>query len=53
MRSVIVVTGANAELSRRELEGLDVREVLNTPWETGMASSVARASRGSRRGRRT
>ncbi len=37
---VIVVTGANAELSRRELDGLDVREVLNTGWETGMASSV-------------
>jgi molybdenum cofactor cytidylyltransferase len=35
-----VVTGANAELSRRELEGLDVREVSNTLWETGMASSV-------------
>lgn len=37
---VIVVTGAHAELSRRELEGLDVREVLNHSWETGMASSV-------------
>lgn len=39
-RPVIVVTGANAELSRRELDGLDVREVLNASWETGMASSV-------------
>jgi molybdenum cofactor cytidylyltransferase len=39
-RPVIVVTGANAELSRRELDGLDVREVLNPFWETGMASSV-------------
>ena len=39
-RPVIVVTGAHAELSRRELEGLDVREVLNPLWETGMASSV-------------
>lgn len=39
-RPVIVVTGANAELSRGELDGLDVREVLNTEWETGMASSV-------------
>ena len=37
---VIVVTGAHAELSRRELEGLDVREVLNPRWETGMASSI-------------
>jgi molybdenum cofactor cytidylyltransferase len=39
-RPVIVVTGAHAELSRRELEGLDVREVLNPLWETGMASSI-------------
>ncbi len=37
---VIVVTGAHADLSRRELEGLDVREVLNASWETGMGSSV-------------
>ncbi|HEY1403708.1 MAG TPA: nucleotidyltransferase family protein [Pyrinomonadaceae bacterium] len=37
---VIVVTGAHAELSRREMEGLDVREVLNPLWETGMASSL-------------
>ncbi|HLL75362.1 MAG TPA: nucleotidyltransferase family protein [Pyrinomonadaceae bacterium] len=39
-RPVIVVTGAHAGLSRRELDGLDVREVLNTHWETGMASSI-------------
>ena len=39
-RPVIVVTGANAELSRRELDGLVVQEVFNTCWETGMASSV-------------
>ena len=39
-RPIIVVTGANAELSRRELDGLDVREVFNMRWETGMASSV-------------
>jgi molybdenum cofactor cytidylyltransferase len=37
---VVVVTGAHSELSRREFEGLDVREVLNTDWETGMASSI-------------
>lgn len=37
---VIVVTGAYAELSRCELEGLDVREALNPRWETGMASSI-------------
>jgi molybdenum cofactor cytidylyltransferase len=37
---VVVVTGAHAELSRRELDQLDVREVLNPDWETGMASSV-------------
>lgn len=39
-RPVIVVTGAYADLSRRELDGLDVREVFNPRWETGMASSV-------------
>lgn len=37
---VVVVTGANAELSRRELEGLDVREAFNPLWATGMASSI-------------
>jgi molybdenum cofactor cytidylyltransferase len=39
-RPVIVVTGAHAELSRSELDGLDVLEVSNPLWETGMASSV-------------
>jgi molybdenum cofactor cytidylyltransferase len=39
-RPVVVVTGAYAGLSRRELDGLDVREVFNPLWETGMASSV-------------
>ena len=39
-RPVVVVTGANAELSRGELAGLEVREVVNAHWETGMASSV-------------
>jgi molybdenum cofactor cytidylyltransferase len=39
-RPVVVVTGANAELSRSELDDLDVREVSNPLWETGMASSV-------------
>ncbi len=37
---VIVVTGAHAELSRSELNGLDVREVFNPQWRTGMASSI-------------
>jgi molybdenum cofactor cytidylyltransferase len=37
---VIVVTGAHAEQLRKELHGLDVREVVNTRWDTGMASSV-------------
>lgn len=37
---VIVVTGANAGQSRRELGGLDVQEVFNPLWETGMASSI-------------
>lgn len=39
-RPVIVVTGAHSEMSRREFEGLDVLEVFNASWETGMASSV-------------
>lgn len=37
---VIAVTGAHAELSSSELNGLDVREVFNPDWQTGMASSV-------------
>ena len=37
---VIVVTGAYAELSRRELDGLNVQIVFNPRWETGMASSI-------------
>ena len=39
-RPVIVVTGAHAEQSRGELRGLDVLEVVNALWETGMASSI-------------
>lgn len=39
-RPVVVVTGAHAELCRRELDGLDVQEVFNASWETGMASSI-------------
>ena len=39
-RPVIVVTGAHAEQSRGELHGLDVREVVNNLWDTGLASSV-------------
>ena len=39
-RPVVVVTGAHAELSRGELRGLNVLEVVNALWETGMASSV-------------
>jgi molybdenum cofactor cytidylyltransferase len=37
---VVVVTGAHAELSRRELDHLDVREAFNPEWDSGMASSV-------------
>ena len=37
---IVVVTGANESLSRRELDGLDVRAVWNCEWETGMASSI-------------
>ena len=39
-RPVVVVTGAHAELSGRELDQLDVREAFNPDWETGMGSSV-------------
>jgi molybdenum cofactor cytidylyltransferase len=39
-RPVVVVTGAHAELSRRELDQLDVREAFNPDWETGIGSSV-------------
>lgn len=39
-RPVVVVTGAHAELCRRELDGLDIQEVFNADWQTGMASSV-------------
>jgi molybdenum cofactor cytidylyltransferase len=39
-RPVVVVTGAHAEQFRGELRGLNVVEVLNDLWETGMASSV-------------
>lgn len=39
-RPVIVVTGAYAEISRSELHGLEVREVFNPQWQTGMASSI-------------
>jgi molybdenum cofactor cytidylyltransferase len=39
-RPVVVVNGAHAEQSRGELRGLNVVEVVNTLWETGMASSV-------------
>jgi molybdenum cofactor cytidylyltransferase len=39
-RPVVVVTGAHAEQSRGELGGLNVIEVVNALWETGMASSV-------------
>jgi molybdenum cofactor cytidylyltransferase len=35
-----VVTGAHAEISRSELDGLEVREVFNPHWPTGMASSI-------------
>jgi molybdenum cofactor cytidylyltransferase len=37
---VVVVTGANAELSRAELADLDVRETYNGEWTTGLASSI-------------
>jgi CTP:molybdopterin cytidylyltransferase MocA len=39
-RPIVVVTGAHADVCRRELDGLDVREAFNAIWETGMASSI-------------
>jgi molybdenum cofactor cytidylyltransferase len=39
---VVVVIGANAQLVRPELQGLDVREVINARWQDGMSSSIAR-----------
>jgi molybdenum cofactor cytidylyltransferase len=39
-RPVVVVMGAHAELSRRELDQLDVHEAFNPDWEIGMGSSV-------------
>jgi molybdenum cofactor cytidylyltransferase len=37
---VVVVTGANAAASREAFRGLDVREVENQQWESGISSSV-------------
>jgi molybdenum cofactor cytidylyltransferase len=37
---VVVVTGAHAETSRCELNGLEVEEVFNPDWETGMGTSI-------------
>ena len=39
-RPVIVVTGANAAASRESLRELDVREIENQQWQSGMSSSV-------------
>ena len=39
-RPVVVVTGANAAASRESLRDLDVREIENQQWQSGMSSSV-------------
>jgi molybdenum cofactor cytidylyltransferase len=39
-RPVVVVTGANAAASREALRGLEVWEVENQRWESGISSSV-------------
>jgi molybdenum cofactor cytidylyltransferase len=39
-RPVLVVTGAEATVVRETLRGLDVREVENEQWKSGMSSSV-------------
>jgi len=38
--STVVVLGANAEILRKELEGLPVRIVINENWASGMSSSI-------------
>ena len=38
---VVVVTGACAELTTREVEGLAAQVAWNARWETGMASSIS------------
>lgn len=40
-RPVITVIGANAEVSRQELAGLQTIEVFNTDWRAGMGTSVS------------
>jgi molybdenum cofactor cytidylyltransferase len=37
---IFVVLGASADRMRPELEGLDVRPVLNPDWASGMGSSI-------------
>ena len=37
---VIVVLGANADIMMKEFEENEVRVVINTGWEEGMASSI-------------
>ena len=37
---MVVVTGANAAASRESLRELDVREIENQQWQSGMSSSV-------------
>lgn len=39
-RPVIVVTGAHAAATRKEVRELDVQEVENQQWESGIGSSV-------------
>ena len=38
---VVVVLGTEIELSKVELEGLNVEVAINEAWETGMGSSIA------------
>ena len=39
-RPIDVVTGAHADVCRRELDQLEASEAFNADWQTGMASSV-------------
>jgi molybdenum cofactor cytidylyltransferase len=40
MRPVVVVLGANNDLVKQELEGMEVEVVDNKEWQEGMASSL-------------
>ena len=40
MRPVVIVVGANSDLVKKEIEGMEVVVVNNLAWQEGMASSL-------------